>query len=397
MALNGYKLDPDYLNYEADFNTVLFGIKDYKSKIHLLDLNNNSATVNVYYFRNVEINNKNEISVAMKPSTNAFNSFEDYYGKLVDAVKQMAENSRDEHRSYKYGMTTTISKGYDALCCAAVAKLAGCDTAVTFAPNGKYADDCGTEVAAILGYTNIFERDALDFKNRTDCVEAMYVASGELGADISLSAFDKEFQGNLVFTGDRGDSIWGRQAYNFNGVCSFESLLSHLGCVERRLWLGYISVPMPLYGATAWPSLFEIANSEEMKPWQLEGWYDRPIPRRIIEQSGVPRDAFGMVKHGAGFVYKFDWMSRIKAKMSDTTIQSFEAYVKKHKKPHPIQLVKFFWGARAMFLGGMGIKTKLKTSLEYCQISNATAVRYLIPWAGEVVLERYKNILKAED
>jgi hypothetical protein len=33
-----------------------------------------------------------------------------------------------------------------------------------------------------------------------------------------------------------------------------------------------------------------------MRPWSVGGDYDRPIPRRIAEEAGVPRQWFGRVK-----------------------------------------------------------------------------------------------------
>ena len=36
-----------------------------------------------------------------------------------------------------------------------------------------------------------------------------------------------------------------------------------------------------------------------MKPWVLGTDYDRPIPRRILEERGVPRAAFGQVKRAS--------------------------------------------------------------------------------------------------
>lgn len=33
-----------------------------------------------------------------------------------------------------------------------------------------------------------------------------------------------------------------------------------------------------------------------MRPWSVGGSYDRPLPRRIAEESGLPRDRFGVRK-----------------------------------------------------------------------------------------------------
>jgi hypothetical protein len=66
-----------------------------------------------------------------------------------------------------------------------------------------------------------------------------------------------------------------------------------------------------------------------MKKWQLNNNYDRPIPRRIIEEAGVPRELFGLNKHGAGFIYKYDWLKIIKTRMSKA---AGEYVLNKYKK-----------------------------------------------------------------
>ncbi|MDE5832358.1 MAG: hypothetical protein K2H64_05150 [Desulfovibrio sp.] len=33
-----------------------------------------------------------------------------------------------------------------------------------------------------------------------------------------------------------------------------------------------------------------------MLPWTLGNAYDRPVPRRLAEEAGVPRELFGMRK-----------------------------------------------------------------------------------------------------
>jgi hypothetical protein len=42
--------------------------------------------------------------------------------------------------------------------------------------------------------------------------------------------------------------------------------------------------------------LIALARAPELAPWSLGGDYDRPIPRRIAETAGVPRDIFGILK-----------------------------------------------------------------------------------------------------
>jgi len=43
----------------------------------------------------------------------------------------------------------------------------------------------------------------------------------------------------------------------------------------------------------------------EMAPWRLGSDYDRPIPRRILEEAGIPRQLFGTRKKAVVETYNF--------------------------------------------------------------------------------------------
>jgi hypothetical protein len=65
---------------------------------------------------------------------------------------------------------------------------------------------------------------------------------------------------------------------------------------ELRLVAGFIQLPLPFIGARNKPDIVRITESSEMDPWRLGNAYDRPIPRRIAEEAGVPRHLFGQSK-----------------------------------------------------------------------------------------------------
>ena len=76
--------------------------------------------------------------------------------------------------------------------------------------------------------------------------------------------------------------------------------LSGSSMTEYRLRADFIFVPLPVFGMTEIPSLQEITLSDAMKPWSIGTYYDRPIARRIGEQTGgLPRGSFATVKHAA--------------------------------------------------------------------------------------------------
>ena len=70
------------------------------------------------------------------------------------------------------------------------------------------------------------------------------------------------------------------------------------GMGELRLALGFVQLPLPFMGARQKADIVRITESSEMDPWRLGNAYDRPIPRRIAEEAGVPRHLFGQSKDG---------------------------------------------------------------------------------------------------
>lgn len=83
-----------------------------------------------------------------------------------------------------------------------------------------------------------------------------------------------------------------------------------LGFCEYRLREGVVHLPVPFFGARRAAELLELSHSSEMSPWVLGGAYDRPIPRRIAEEAGVPREAFGQRKSATQFDESFRWPRR---------------------------------------------------------------------------------------
>jgi hypothetical protein len=71
--------------------------------------------------------------------------------------------------------------------------------------------------------------------------------------------------------------------------------------------------------------LYEISVSAEMQPWSLNSDYNKPIPRRIAEEAGVPREAFGMVKMASAHSILFE-----KHTFHPASWQSFTTFLAEH-------------------------------------------------------------------
>ena len=46
----------------------------------------------------------------------------------------------------------------------------------------------------------------------------------------------------------------------------------------------------------------QVGMSDDMAPYRVGGRYDRPIARRMVEEAGVPREAFGQRKRAVNFL-----------------------------------------------------------------------------------------------
>jgi hypothetical protein len=68
------------------------------------------------------------------------------------------------------------------------------------------------------------------------------------------------------------------------------------GMSEVRLAVGFVQVPVPYIGAQQRGDIAALTESPSMSGWRVGTNYDRPIPRRIAESRGVPRNAFGQRK-----------------------------------------------------------------------------------------------------
>jgi hypothetical protein len=99
------------------------------------------------------------------------------------------------------------------------------------------------------------------------------------------------------FTGHAGDAVWGRASSPalMAGHLT-RSAQSGSSLIEARLQTGVIDCSVPYLFARNMRSIAAISDSPAMKPWQLDNDYDRPIPRRILEERGVPRRWFGYGK-----------------------------------------------------------------------------------------------------
>ena len=131
--------------------------------------------------------------------------------------------------------------------------------------------------------------------------ELFFYAAGSSGAETIFGSMadyvSRHCQAAVVFTGHLGGTIWGKRldSDDVDGDIKRGDMSGQL-ISEVRLKSGFIHAPVPFIMATETGTIHRITNSCEMAPWRLGNSYDRPIPRRIVEQAGVDRRAFGQYK-----------------------------------------------------------------------------------------------------
>jgi hypothetical protein len=80
---------------------------------------------------------------------------------------------------------------------------------------------------------------------------------------------------------------------------------------------------VPYIGCTSHPSIHRISNSIEMQPWTLGNEYDRPIPRRLVEECGIDRGLFGMKKRAVAVVVSEEGIQNT---LSPKSFEDFSAF-----------------------------------------------------------------------
>ena len=328
LSYCGLQLDNRIDQYERMLCSVLDGPDKMIKRIPL----KNHAFFDQYIVSFIHVNTNGEIEIQKRPAVLPFQSFDQYYSRLMNAMSAVRNNSvSPDRRNSSFGIVSTLSSGYDSSTCSAVAKKLGCDTVAALC-GGRYDKDDGREIAKQLGYQHIVRRDMDSYREIPGAIDAEFLCSGEMGTMLQFSVFEDVFQDNLVFFGLRG-SYWSKK---MDMTDDFE-MIGYFNCeadisiTEYALRKGFIMIPLPTFGASSCSSINRISNSEEMKPWTLGTEYDKPIPRRILETNGVSRASFGQKKYGGGFSLYRDTKKRLSKRMSIAGYQSFEAFLKLNK------------------------------------------------------------------
>ncbi|WP_109314009.1 hypothetical protein [Ruegeria sp. AU67] len=268
-----------------DFDQVIY--EDEETRLEQLAYSNASLDLKS---QNLEFHRKHQPS--------KFSSFHEYQTYLSDTYDKILKNAADQDRKRKYHALTTISSGYDSTACAAIAAPLGCKSSITISSSRDGESDSGAEIAERLGISCKVLPRALP-TNLNGFTEAEFVASG-CGGDSVLAGFSEHLPGTVLSTGFNGGRIWSLDHTPSDDIKRGDA--SGSGLTEFRLKNDFIHAPVPFIAGTRHEDLLKIAHSPEMSAYRVGGKYDRPVPRRLVEDAGIPRSMFGQKKRAILFL-----------------------------------------------------------------------------------------------
>jgi hypothetical protein len=137
-----------------------------------------------------------------------------------------------------------------------------------------------------------------------------------------FSSLDDELVRSMLFVGFHGDKVWDRNCQGV-GRSIVRGDASGFDLTELRLRAGFILMAPAFIGCTSHPSIHRISNSIEMRPWTLGNRYDRPIPRRLVEECGIDRQLFGWKKRAAAVVVSEEGLQNT---LSPKSFEDFSAF-----------------------------------------------------------------------
>ena len=266
----------------------------------------NGSKVNLHIYCNIRFGQgKYKKTNPVEPA-----DFSDYRDRLVGMLQRIRENASDPNRKQTYKPLVTLSRGYDSVACAALAREAGWRDSVNLktedTEDNNFGDDA-TLIAEKLGMTiETFDFDA--WRDLPDSPEAEFVATAWAAVMVRFAGMKQRLRHSLLVLGSSGDVTWNAesQGINKNWLRKRKGVRASMGAEslwEFQLHTGFIPVYPATYMAMYWRLLHKMMSEEELKSWSVGGNYDRPFARRIAEEAGIPRELFGQQKMGSSHIF----------------------------------------------------------------------------------------------
>ncbi len=267
-----------------------------------------------HFFENASIGADLEIRVSRKPREEAFRSFGDFRERILEATRSLFVNANG------YSPVVAMSGGYDSTAVAVLAADAGCRRAIGFevsrpARSDGSTADSGAHNAERLGLS--FKGfDRLSYVAAEGAPEAEFLSTGMVGEEVVFSSMEKELHRSLMLTGYWAGRDWA-MADRHEFALHVPSTTACTSLTEFRLRADFFDVPLPVFGAAQPMDAPTILELPEMDPFRVggSGYYDRPIPRRLIEEAGIPRGSFATRKRAVNVALQHNTLGDFSAGM----------------------------------------------------------------------------------
>jgi hypothetical protein len=291
-AVLEFGFDPWYPWYYEDFSSICQGLDKHRSHVQ-----SDLGAVQLVYHRNLEWDGA-RLRILEKPANGEkFVDFASYRNYLETILVRLGANIRAPQRSHGYTPLSTCSSGYDSLAVTVLSRAIGNQQALCVPHDRLYRDDNGADLVRRLGMQPLVI--ARDDWRREPFSEVPFIVGDACGRDVWLAGAQVHLRRRVLLTGKYGGAIWHWPSKGYGPELGHNDPAG-LSLTEYRLQAGFLHCPVPAIGARLINTVQEISGSNEMLPWSLGGSYDRPVPRRIIEEAGIERGTFAKSKAATG-------------------------------------------------------------------------------------------------
>lgn len=316
LAQEGLALEYENANAQRFLGMISEGLSHSPTTIPLSE----GKSVKMHFWSNLAVTADMQIAPSRKRTDVRFSDYESYTSYLRKVIKGVFENAADSQRVRSYRPIATLSSGYDSAAIATLAAGEGCRSAISFSHSrtsrGSQEEDDGRAIADALGL-ELSLVDRLAYTSETDMPELETWGQGS-----EFLSIRSLIEGRVVLVGHFGDSIWERNLPTTNRDLKWPLIAGH-DLNDLRLSRDFILFPVAFLAAWKRPEINLISRSKEMKFWTLNSDYDRPICRRIAEEKGVPRDAFGQKKLAAGVFSRIEGLDKT---ISESSLRDYRRW-----------------------------------------------------------------------
>ena len=321
----------------ATVNADLLDNYDYADKLYdvcngldsaIIDIPTSLEPIRIVHFYNVVVCD-GKVTENLKPDTAPdivdYHSYLEFLNRCTESI---AENANSPHRRYSVTSLATCSKGYDSPAVSLLAKKAGAREAAIISNARREShnlfaiDDSGHKLADKLG---LVPRRYKRHQRNYPYEDAIWAVLGSVG-DVNLTIFDYPQPVCLLWTGFMGDKFWSKRKPD-ESILGRKADFSGIRFNEARLEFGVILCSPVMWAPYREKEIQDIYGHSDMRPWRLNTGYDRPIPRRMLEEFGIHRCEFGIRKKASTFNMLYA------SPLSQDLCPDFYAYMQNRGKP----------------------------------------------------------------